>query len=227
MQKKLLVLSFLTFTCLDIFSQVTFVASEPKLNIYAGMGIDYITTPSFNDYLKSEIFHSNTDSVKAFTIGLEFFGGIEYNLNKKISLRLDYSYLTRSLSYKYFYFNYDYFYYLHQPYFMGSYNINYKNSQLKLSVGSGILLGTLYIENSPSVKTSYKSTGLGVKGEILFVTKLSDNLSSYISGIITGNFMGKLKDRNGNILQSSQEHQEAGLSGFGVGLRIGLQYKIY
>lgn len=228
MQKNIIVLLILILSSLKIYSQETIIiVPDSKLNIYAGMGIDYVNTPSFNDYLKSEIFHSDTDSVKSFTVGLEFFGGFEYNINKMFSLRFDYSYFTRSLSYKYLYFYYDYFYYIHQPYLMGSYNINYKNAQLKISAGAGMLLGTLNIENSPTLTSSYKSIGLGVKGEVLFIVKLSDKLSSYISGIANSNFMSKLKDSNGNLLQSSQERKEASLSGFGIGLRIGLRYKIY
>src|ERR1700674_2060933 len=69
---------------------------KKQLSFALGMGVSYGHMTSFNNYLKEVIGVS--DSVKSFNIGIEFFGGLEYELSKKFSLRLEYSYFIRSTS---------------------------------------------------------------------------------------------------------------------------------
>src|SRR6478736_4644147 len=80
---------------------------KKQISISAGMGVSYGTSPSFTTFLKETIPYTTTDSVKTFNIGVEFFGGIEFELSQKFSLRAEYSYFIRSITYTFGYTNFD------------------------------------------------------------------------------------------------------------------------
>lgn len=204
-----------------IYSQDTISHSskfKKLIDLSFGMGISLSNTPSFNDYLRAEIPFQGTDSVKSFSVGLEFFGGVEMELSKRFALKLDYSYFFRGNTYSYVY-TYDISYHIHQPVLMGYYIFPGKNFKIKLGAGAGYSFAQLSNTVSGS-EIIYNASGPGFKGEILFNAQLSDRMSSYLSGFIMGNFIGNLKDSNGNILQDTGGN--VNLSNFGFGLRLGL-----
>src|SRR5438552_17038415 len=96
-----------------LFSQVK--QKEKKYTFSAGMGISMIDNPSFNSFLKNEIPYTNKDSIKSFSVGLEFFGSLAYLLSKNFEVKFDYDYFIKSLTYNYSYFVYDFFYNIHEP----------------------------------------------------------------------------------------------------------------
>jgi hypothetical protein len=195
-------------------------SSKGRFSISAGMGLSLINTQSFNEYLRNEIPYKSKDSVKAFSLGVEFFSGLEMGMSRNLSLRADYLYSFRSDTYYYTYLVYDYFYSIHQPSINAFYLINGMHYQLKL--GGGVGLQYLQIEvNDPSANGTFKSLGAGLRGEIIYSAQLSKRLSSYISGFAQGNLTGKVKDSNGNTLKSAIG-KDVDLSGFGVGARLGI-----
>ncbi|MGH2574595.1 MAG: hypothetical protein ACRDFC_02730 [Ignavibacteria bacterium] len=224
--KKLIISLILIFSFHSGFSQ--HIADETKLkkriSLSLGMGISLINTPEFSEYLKNEIPYSDKDSIKAFSIGLEFFGGLEYPVSKSFSIKLDYSYFIKSITYRYSFFTYDFFYFIHQPYMMGFYVTGGKHYRFKIGAGAGYQFAQLERTLDPNTEMVYKSNGPGVRGEIIYDAILSKRLSSYISGFVFGNFPGKLKDSGGNVLISPNTGKEVNLSGFGIGLRLGLTY---
>jgi hypothetical protein len=185
------------------------------------MGIDYGATPNFTDYLRNEIPYSNKDSIKSFHAGIEFFGGIEYELSQKTSVKLDYSYFIRSLSYTYSFFVFDYTIISHQPFVFINYLVKSDNYQFKFGLGAGYHFQILDNKVNQSTTLSYKSSGAGVRGEAVFSTKFSKKFWGYLSGFAFGNFYGKLKDDNGIVLKAANSTTEANLSGYGVGARLG------
>lgn len=199
------------------------VSSKKRFSVSLGMGISLINTPSFNRYLKNEIPYSDKDSIKTFSIGLEFFGAAEYGVSKNLSVRLDYSYFIKSIRYLYSYFTYDYFYFIHQPALNLFYMVNGKHYQLKF--GGGVSYHYVQLEKSISSENAliYNANGVGIKGEIIYAAELSDKLSSYISGFAFGNFSGSLKDATGSRLLSPAG-EEVNLNGFGVGTRLGVSF---
>ncbi len=196
---------------------------KPKklFTLSAGMGIDYGTTPDFNDYLKNEIPYSNKDSIKTFHAGIEFFGGLEYELSQKTSVKLDYSYYIRSVNYTYSFFVFDYTIASHQPYLFFYYLAKSDSYQFKFGLGGGYHLQMLDNKINQSTTISYKSNGVGIRGETVFMNKFSNKFWGYLSGFVFGNFYGKLKDDNGNPLKAANSTVEANLSGYGVGVRLG------
>jgi hypothetical protein len=191
------------------------------LSFYAGMGVDYGITPDFNDFLVASIPYSTGDSIRSFNAGVEFFGGIEYELSKTFSLRADYSYYVRSFTYTFSPAVFDYTITSHQPYLFGGYIMRYTNVDLKLCAGIGYHLQQLDNKINSSTTIGYSSSGPSIRAEVIIAPKLSKNFHGYLSGFAFGNFYGKLKDDSGNTLKAANSNTEASLSGYGVGARLG------
>jgi hypothetical protein len=196
------------------------VRFRKEISLSAGMGLSYGTSPSFTSYLR-EVLPLSKDSVKSFKVGIEFFGGLEYQLSKKFSLRLEYSYFIRSISYTYSYYTFDYFINIHQPYLVANYLLKYKNFEFKLGAGAGYHFANLENKLSQSNTVVYNSHGIGYKGEVVFSANLSRKFHSYISGFVYGSTLSSLKDSQGNLLKSPQSNSEVNLGGVGAGVRLG------
>lgn len=186
------------------------------------MGISMTTSPSFVDYMRSDIPFSNKDSIKAFGVGLEFFGALEYDVSKHFTLKADYSYFIKSRTYNYSYFTYDYFYSIHQPYLMGFYVVRGSTYAFKFGGGLGYHFAAFTKDIGASSNLVYKASGLGYRAEAEFQAELSKRLGSYISGFLSGSSIGTLKDNNSTPLKNTLTGEEVNLSSFGAGLRIGI-----
>jgi len=187
-----------------------------------GMGVDYSASPSYTDYLKNELPLSARDSIKTYTIGVEFFGGLEYRFTKYTSVKLDYSYYLRSNRYTFVYYVFDYTISTHQPYLMLFYSLNNKKIDIKVGTGAGYHFQKLENNISANQQLVYTASGLSFRGEIIFVPKFSKILETYISGYIFGSTSSSLKDSNGNYLKGNETGKEVNLSGYGVGARLGI-----
>jgi hypothetical protein len=197
-----------------------------RFSFSIGMGISMSTSPSFVDYIRNDVPFSNKDSVKAFGVGLEFFGGLDYDISKNFSIKLDYSYFIKSLTYNYSYFTYDYFYSIHQPYLMGFYVIRGETYQLKFGGGLGYHFAQMKKDIGASSDLIYNASGLGYRAQVEFIAGLSKKMNSYVSGFINGSSIGTLKDLNKNPLKITNTNEEVNLGGFGIGIRLGLSYYI-
>lgn len=207
-------------------SDSLFTGKKHRLSFSAGMGLSLQDNSSFVDYLRREIPYSTADSVKTFATAIEFFGGIEYSLSRKFSLKLDYSYYLRSVYYRYTFnvFNYDII--IHQPYLMGYYLIQKRAFDLKFGGGVGYHIGTVNRILDPNSAITYKANGFSFRGEAVFAPNMTKKLQAYISGFVVVSSFQSLKDSNGNYLTSTNSTQQVNLSGFGVGARIGFIYNI-
>jgi hypothetical protein len=191
----------------------------------AGMGIQYSASPSFTEYLRNEIPGVTYDSIKTYSAGVEFFGGIEYTLNKNVSAKLDYSYYLRSSRYVFSPYAYDFTVTAHQPYLMMYYLHTQSNFRFKLGAGAGYHLGMLDFNESPYGQRTYKAGAFSFRGEFIFAPLFSDKVETYLSGFVFGTAGQKLKDDNGNILKSTTG-KEVDLGGYGVGARLGLAFHL-
>ena len=194
---------------------------KSRFSFSGGMGISMTTSPSFVDYLRNDIPYSNKDSVKAFGVGLEFFGALIYDLSKHFTLKADYSYFMKSSTYNSSYFTYDYFYYVHQPYLMGFYAVRGNSYAFEFGGGLGYHFTQMTKDIGAGSNLVYNASGLGYRAEVVFAAELSRRLGSYISGFILGSSIGTLKDGDGRPLLNAQTGKEVNLSSFGLGLRLG------
>jgi len=211
-----------------LFSSVSSIFSQAnikkKLSFSAGMGIDYLSSPSYVEYLHNEIPYFTSDSIKTYSTGVEFFGAMEYGLGKNISVSIDYSYFISGRSYNFSYYVFDYTITSHQPGVMIYYNLFFTGFRLKIGAGGGYHFHMLENNISADKKDTYKAGGVSARLELIFAPVLSKNLSAYVSGFITGNFTSSLKNSDGTILKSSSTGEEVNLRSYGPGARLGFTF---
>jgi hypothetical protein len=228
MKNSAIILLLIFFANSIVYSQgLRTDTTKYKKQVYFsfGMGISMSTTPSLNDYLRDAIPFSTKDSVKNFSVGLEFFGGLEMQFSRKFSLKLDYSYFFKGNTYNYPPFTYNISFQIHQPVVMVNYIIPGKGYQFKIGGGIGYSLARLSNSVSGS-EIIYYSRGPGFKTEFVFDAQLSERLGSYLSGFIMGNSLGNLKDSKSNILQDPLTKANVNLDDLGFGLRLGMSIKL-
>lgn len=188
------------------------------------MGVDYGATPSYTDYVKNEVPYSTGDSIKTFSAGIEFFGGVEYEFTRTISAKVDYSYYIRSNNYSFGIYVFDYTITSHQPYIMAYYNLKYHTYTFKFGAGAGFHLFKLDNDVNSTNTLTYTASGLSFRAEVIFAPKLSDKLYTYLGGFAFATSTSSLKDENGNLLKGSSTGKEVNLGGYGVGARLGLSF---
>jgi hypothetical protein len=192
------------------------------------MGINYCNNNSLIDFAELQIPNYNTlsqdERFSKFSTGLEFFGGVEYQLSKKLSVKADYSYFIKSLNISR-YPNYDYSYFNHQPFLILNYIIPQEYVYIKVGAGIGYIISNLKIKEFAFEK-EYSSKGVGLKLEGIFNAQLSKNVAGYFSAFITQSFQSNLKD-DSNTELTSHNNNTVNLDSFGLGLRLGLEVFIF
>jgi hypothetical protein len=226
-KRKFLIAGLLFFGLMSLtYSQTKLAGRESRYSISAGMGIIYVNTPVFNDYLKSTIPYSNKDSVRSFTPAFEGFAGLEYRINKKYAVKLDYSYMVRTVTYYYSYYTFEYFYNIHQALVMGYYLINGTHYSFKLGAGAGILFSAMKETNASSTDKVYNSSGPGTRAELIYAADLGKSMEAYFGGNINWYGLGELKDESGKILINPLSGETVKINGFGFGVRLGISIKL-
>jgi len=192
------------------------------------MGINYCNNNSLIDFIELQLPNYNTvpqnERFSKFSTGLEFFGGVEYQLTKNLSIKGDYSYFIKSINIPRFP-NYDYSYINHQPYTILNYIIPKEYFFLKIGGGVGYLFSNLTKKEFGN-QQDYSSSGIGLKLEGIFNAQISKNVASYLSGFITQSFQSDLKDGSDVVLKSL-DNSIVNLSSFGFGLRLGLEVFVF
>lgn len=188
------------------------------------MGIDYGATPDFTNYLRNQIPYSNQDSIGYLHAGIEFFGGVERDISENISVKVDYSYFTRSVNYTYSFFVFDYTITGHQPFIFVNYLFRANQYRLKLGLGAGYHFQMLDNKINLTTTETYRSNGPAIRIEGTLSNRFTDKFWGYLSLSLFRNLYGKLKDENGNVLKPVNSNIEASLNGYGVGARLGFSF---
>jgi hypothetical protein len=223
MPRQLLIISMLMLTGWNLIYCQSSVKSKKLWSFSAGMGLGYGAAPDFTDYLRQEIPYANSDSISSFNAGIEFFGAFECELTKNLSARLDYSYFIRSMRYEYFYFVYDYNITAHQPFLFINYRF-LKGAGYNFRLGFGLGYHFQQLDNKVNDSLDCTSNGPGIRAELIYSPKFSKQFWGYLSGFAYDNFYGKLKDSGGNALKPANSNLEAGLGGYGLGVRLGFTF---
>lgn len=200
---------------------------DKKLSVYLGLGVNYGITQDFKDYLIASIPYSSSDSIKSFNAGVEFFGGSEYLIGKKISIGIDYSYYIRSLSYNYYQAVFDYNIINHQPYIILNYNLIHQKYSIKAGISAGYHFQKLENKVNPQTTLEYRSSGTSLRLMFSFMPKLSKNSFIYANGFAYLNLYNNLKDKEGNLLIAPNSNKTASLKGYGVGVRLGIAFLLF
>jgi len=189
------------------------------------MGAQYCNNTSLKDFISYEIpFYGNLtreQQLSDFYTGLDFFGGVEKQVNRNFSVKAEYSFFIKSYNLKLFP-EYDFSYSNHQPGVSFFYLIPQEYSFIKIGAGASYINSQFNLKEYGSQK-SYSSNGFGLKTEVILNAQIGKSFAGYISGYLSKTFLQNLKDSNGNELQSNVSHEGVNLSSFGAGIRLGVE----
>jgi hypothetical protein len=215
--------------------EISFEEQNKKAKYYSfsfGMGINYGDNKSLKSYIEGQLPFYNevpvNDKLSDFATGIEFFGGAELQLSKKLALKGEYAYFFKSYNSTYSngyqsYSNYDFSYYNHQPFLTLYYLIPQQSSFIKIGAGAGFLASTFTEKAFGNEVGSYTSTGIGIKLDAVLDLQMGKNLAGYLGGYINKSFQGDLKKSDGSMLLN-KDGGTVNLNSFGLGIRAGLEF---
>lgn len=203
-------------------------AGNDFISFSFGMGANYSNNPSLLRFIESDIeFYSNINPDERFSTfegGLEFFSGIEYQLSKNVSVKGQYSFLTKSFVNDRFP-NYDYSYVNHQPYLLVNYIIPQEHSFIKIGAGAGYIVSN-FTAKKFGAQSEYSATGMGIMSEGIANLQISKNVAGYLSLYAFKTFTGDLEDNNGVKLSNSTV-ESVSTESLGAGIRLGMEIFIF
>jgi len=233
----LLILLFFLSTNL-LFAQkdttISFARQNKKARYYsfsAGMGLNYCDNKSLKTFVEYELpFYNNVPAnqrLATYYTGIEFFGGAEFQISKKLAIKGEYSYFSKSYNstFSVDYANREFTYYNHQPFLTLYYLIPQQNSFIKIGAGGGYLFSNL-TKRIYGAESNYYSTGLAFRLSGVLDIQMGKSLAGYVSVFANKTFQSDLKDRNGNLLRNSN-NETVNLNSFGVGVRLGIEFFIF
>jgi hypothetical protein len=194
-----------------------------------GMGALYCNNPNLMKYIEQEIPIYNTltrdQQLSEYYTGLEFFGGIERQINRNFSVKTEYSFFIKSYNVN-AYPAYDFSYTSHIPGISLFYIIPQEYSYIKIGAGADYILSSLIVKKYGTEK-KYTSNGFGMKGEIIFNAQIGKSFAGYISGYLTNTFLNNFKDNDGKELLTNVTSEKVNLNSFGAGIKLGVEIFLF
>ena len=186
-----------------------------QIEVGAGMGLNFFSAPDLRDYINSNF--ATTDEMQSFNTSADFFCEVDYNLNDKYQLGIDYTFNIYSFNSNFITGIYDFQLSQHKPSILGYYLIGGEGYKLKLGGGVGVRFAQVD-EKLPSTteKVNYSSTGFGLLLKAQGDTRLSKNLYALISGEIRYDIHGTIETITPGV--------NFNLNSFGVALKLGVVY---
>lgn len=194
---------------------------ERTVGVSAGMGVSYIDAPNVVDYLNK--FAGPAERVSDFTSAVEFFVAPEKWLSPSVVLRLEYSYLLKSYSLSSSYGLYHFDYSVHMPTLVLDYVFEGDAFYVKAGGGVGYHFGKFsYMFPNSNTEARFASKGVGVKLELMGNTAFGESLYGLIGGDLRLDFIGALKDPDGNGPVGAVDPVRLHFTS--VGIKFGLVY---
>jgi hypothetical protein len=210
-----------TFMLLVIVAVNSFV--YPQVSLRAGLGLNFISTPSLRDYLNVN-FAPPDNQVASFGSAVNFSAEADFRVAKNYEVGMELAYLYNSYNYSPFGGRYELAYGIIMPTITNYYVIDGPGYNFKFGGGIGIRL-TSVNETLPftSAPTKYSSTGFGILLRAMGNTALSSVVYANITGDIRYDINGEPKN-NGNPIMNNVLGNQVNLNSFSLGLTLGITY---
>jgi hypothetical protein len=210
---------YIFFLSLSLFSFQSMLA---QVDVAGGMGISFVYNPSLNDYIE---YNWSLDDVQPFVSTVEFYGEIDYSLNEKYQLGIEYVYSLYDYSSFINNLNYKLDYIHHKPSFLAYYVIAGEGYKFKFGGGLGLRIVQLTesIGTTEEGAIAFSTTGFGLLGKIQGHTKLSDNFYANIGSTIRFDAPGK-PENNGVKRSNPSSNEDVNINSFSVSINIGISY---
>jgi hypothetical protein len=212
---KYLTLSILVILC--------FSTSYSQVSLRAGMGVDYISSPSLYNYFNQN-FSEPGSQIGSFKAAVNFSGEADYKLSNKYELGLDLTYRLYSYNFSGSLGSYNLSYHNIMPTLVSYYVIEGDGYEFKFGGGPGIRFLSAD-ERLPGTTTTqtYTSTGIGFLLRAEGNTKISSELFASVLFDVRYDFNGEPK-YNGVNLYNAVDRSNVNFNSLSIGIGLGLTY---
>ncbi len=200
------------------------ISIKAQYEITAGMGLDFINSPTFTDYVNVN-FALQSDRLSSLNSAIEFYGEFDYELSPSIELGLDYSNLIFSFNTASYVGTYDISYVQYKPSVVVYYQIPGEGYKFKFGAGIGPRFVSLdeklpYYANS----TNYTTTGYGFLLRAEGNTLLSGNMYANIGLDLRYDLAGE--PEGDHILINKVLNENLNLNSVSFAIKLGISYKL-
>lgn len=206
---------------LFIITLCTFIPMKAQIIISGGMGLDLVYSPSLNDYINDNFFDSKNE-LKTFNKSLSVFGEIDYKIDEKYQIGLEYnhSFFFHSTP---LHGNYEFNYTVYKPSIIGYYVIPGDGYEFKFGGG----LGFRYVSAEEKIFTTdeFTSSGIGLLVKAIGNTALGDNFYAYISADIRYDYLSE-PEKDGGKITNGYSNEILNLNSLSFGIKLGVSYFI-
>lgn len=195
-----------------------------QVEISASMGIDFINSPSFYDYINQNYTQSGGESLEDFNASILFSGGAGYQLSENYQPAVEISYLINSYTASLQNGQYEISYGNLIFSLLNYYVIDGEGYSFKFGGGAGLrfLLADESLPGTGITKT-FSSTGYGFMLKAVGNTLLGGNLFARISVQARYDLNGEPKN-NGTPLVNNIAKENVNFNSISVGLSLGVSY---
>ena len=212
--KKNIAVLFILFFSVNCFSQV---------DLRAGMGIQFQSTPSLTDYIN--FYHASSSEQQGTygtSVNFSLEGGYWFSSNREVSLEI--AYLINSYNFNNEYGYYNLSYNIIMPSVLYYFIVDGDGYNFKFGGGAGIRFVNAEEQIITVIPVKYSSTGFGFVLRADGNTLLGGNFYANIGGDIRYDLNGEPKN-NGRPLTNRIVGENVNFNSFSFGLRLGITYK--
>ena len=212
------------FLAIIMFTVVS--SNNAQIDITAAMGINFVNTSSFTDYLNINFINSD-EQLASFSSTINFMGEGAYELNPTFQIAAEYVYEFYSVTpaagkvpfYKASYAH-------HKPSLIAYYVIPGEGYKIKFGGGGGLRILSLdeQLPNSPS-SFNRTSSGFGLVLKAQGYTLLSGNFYANIGADVRYDIPGEPKN-NGVAILDQTINENVNINSISFGVHLGIAYLI-
>ncbi|MBL1212308.1 MAG: hypothetical protein HND52_03000 [Ignavibacteriae bacterium] len=209
---------------LILFLFISVSVSKAQIDLTAAMGINFVNSPSFNDYLNINFINSD-EQLASFNSTINFMGEGAVTLTPSFQIAGEYVYEFYSItpaSGKVPFYEASYAH--HKPSAIAYYVISGTGYKLKFGGGAGIRFLSFeeQLPNSP-VSTSHSTTGFGIVLKAQGYTLLSGNFYANIGGDLRYDLPGE-PTNNGTPIIDRTIDENVNVNSVAFGFHLGIAY---
>ncbi len=193
-----------------------------RIGISAGMGVSYLTQRDLVDMINGGFTPGRR--VEEFNSAVDFFGSVFIPLSADWALRAEYTYLLNTYNIAAAFGPGEFTTTVHMPTLVVEY-ILVEEGLYNLSggLGAGYHVGVLNLKYG-TINDTYTATGPGMVMVIHGNTAFGEDLFVHLGVNARWEFLGELRNANGQSPGKGAQGNAATLGSFGVGARLGLSY---
>lgn len=213
--KKLLLFAIIIFAANQSFSQT---------EIKAGMGINFLSMPSVQDYINQNFAPSN-EQIGSFGAAVIFAAEAGYFFNNEFEITIELPYQIYSYSKAISFGQYELAYNSFLPSVLAYYVLFGKGYNFKFGGGAGPrFISVTEKQMWNGTERDFNSTGFGLLLRLEGNTLLGENLYANIGLDMRYDVNGEPEDVNGNKLFNNVQKENVNFNTLTFGLKLGVSY---